>query len=196
MVTEMNRGNHICTYTGKKFYPLNPAFNDVDIEDIAHALANITRFTGHTKEFYSVAQHSVLVSYECDQNDALAGLLHDASEAYISDIASPLKSSPEMKFYKIIENNIQNVVNTKFNLPILMPKSVKIADVKLLVSEIRDLMNNTHKECYSFIDNWDNVVSYKIIPLPPHKAKQLFLQRFYELTMPVKQPIQQLSLAF
>lgn len=195
MIKNLNRGNYICTYTGKLFYPMSPSVDEVDIEDIAHALSNITRFTGHTKEFYSVAQHSVLVSLECDPQDALAGLLHDASEAYISDLASPLKHSSGMEFYKVIEDKIQSVIYTKFNLPVNIPKSVKLADTKLLVSEIRDLMNITAKENY-FISDWTESTTRTIVPVSPRMAKKLFLEMFYYLTEGSGRRHRQLEFAF
>src|SRR4051812_43149736 len=79
----------IITHTGKWFNVLDPNPDEVDIEDIAHALALQCRFTGHTDEFYSVAQHSVLVANHCPSEYGIYGLLHDGSEAYLSDIARP-----------------------------------------------------------------------------------------------------------
>lgn len=104
----------ISTYKGHRLNPLVLTGNEVfDIEDIAHSLALQCRFTGHTATFYSVAQHSLLVSdliYERmrgnpeDENDidwkmVLAALLHDAEEAYLMDLARPLKRQPQMEFY-------------------------------------------------------------------------------------------------
>lgn len=73
------RSDWIATFTGGVFFPLAPRVEDVRISDIAHALSMLCRFAGHTRGFYSVAQHSVLVSRLCSQQDALWGLLHDAS---------------------------------------------------------------------------------------------------------------------
>ena len=79
----------IQTYTGKKFFPMNPKTEDLDIIDIAHALSMKCRFVGHTKQFYSVAQHSVIVSWNC--SNPHLGLLHDAAEAYLPDVPAPIK---------------------------------------------------------------------------------------------------------
>src|SRR5688500_14252940 len=106
--------SYIRTYTGKEFYPLKPELDKIDIEDIAHALSNLCRFTGHTKQFYSVAQHSVLASEFVRVYDNphlnLFVLLHDASEAYICDISRPLKVQecfkPYLQYEKILQNQI------------------------------------------------------------------------------------------
>lgn len=167
----------IQTYTCKKFYPLNPNMDDVCIEDIAHALSNQCRFTGHSNSFYSIAQHSVLVSYLCDHKDALYGLLHDASEAYICDLSSPLKRSGLFENYKNFEKTLQSIIYKKFGLSEQEPVSVKEADVRMLYTEARDLFNEIHldwewiKEPYPF----------KIEALPPGESKDLFLNRFKEL---------------
>ena len=161
-------------FTGKKFYPLNPRPEDICIEDIAHALSMLCRFTGHCKEFYSVAQHSVIVSYFCDSS--LQGLLHDASEAYISDINSPIKKMDQLTGYREIESKIQKVIYKKFNLPEIENTSVKKADKLVLAIEARNLMNHISPE-------WNiPSIPLNIIPLPPKEAEQLFLNRYKELT--------------
>ena len=81
-MTDERIGSWLQTYTGKKFYPFDPREEEVDILDIAHALSQLCRFGGHTKEFYSVAEHCVLVSMCCPSEVKLLGLLHDAAEAY------------------------------------------------------------------------------------------------------------------
>jgi len=94
------------TYTGKKLYFLEPKPEQIDIEDIATALSNECRFGGHTKSFYSVAEHSILVATICPAPLALVGLLHDASEAYLRDIASPIKQY--LANYKELEEKLMN----------------------------------------------------------------------------------------
>ena len=78
------RGDWIQTYLGIQFWPLDPRPEEVMLFDIAHSLSNMCRFTGHCREFYSVAQHSVIVSQNVPREDAAWGLLHDASEAYMT----------------------------------------------------------------------------------------------------------------
>lgn len=87
-------GTEIVTYTGKVFDFMDPRPEAICIEDIAHSLSHICRYGGHTPEHYSVAQHSCMVAnllVPHGPDYALAGLLHDAHEAYIGDIVTPLK---------------------------------------------------------------------------------------------------------
>src|SRR5574342_1090607 len=100
----MNLNGSIITYTGRLFWPLSPRLEDINILDICHALSNQTRFTGHTREFYSVAQHSCLVSDLLPEKFKLDGLLHDASEAYLMDLARPVKELEQMTFFREAED--------------------------------------------------------------------------------------------
>jgi 5'-deoxynucleotidase YfbR-like HD superfamily hydrolase len=167
----------IQTYSGLKFYPFNPYPDAIVIQDIAHSLSMQCRFSGHCKKFYSVAQHSVLVSYVCDSIDALWGLLHDASETYLSDIPRPLKRSGKMDNYIEFENEMQKSICTRFGLSIIEPPSVKKADTILLATEARDLMSPLHSDWQQPVDP----LPFKIEPLPPQEAKNLFMKRFFEL---------------
>ena len=132
---------HIMTYTGKLIEPLNPDPALIVIEDIAHALSQVCRFTGHTRHFLSVAQHSVLASRIVPPELALTALLHDASEAYLSDIARPIKQQPEFgTVYKAAETRLMYVIAERFGFAWPMPDAVHVADEILLRSEQRDLM--------------------------------------------------------
>lgn len=166
----------IQTYSGKKFFPLDPQEADVCIEDIAHSLSMICRFTGHCKEFYSVAQHSVMVSYLSGEF-ALYGLLHDASEAYICDLASPIKSSGHFDTYKAFENKLQSVIFRKFGLFGTEPPIVKKADTQMLSTEARDLLGELHPEWVLPTEPLPMTVN----PLGQKEAKELFMKRFNEL---------------
>lgn len=167
----------IQTFSGKKFYPLNPKIEDIEILDIAEALSKQCRFSGHIKEFYSVAQHSVYVSYLCNKEDALCGLLHDASEAYLVDLPKPIKDSGLFDNYKIFEKTLQDLVYQKFCNVSIEPKSVKIADMIMLSTEAKSLLNNIHEEWQLPTDPLDFIVS----GFSPDKAKEMFMNRFEEL---------------
>lgn len=167
----------IQTYSGRRFTPTNPNPDAIVIQDIAHSLSMQCRFSGHTNKFYSVAQHSVLVSYLCNHEDALWGLLHDASEAYLVDVPRPLKRSNKFDAYLEFESLVQRAVCIRFNLDAKEPASVKKADAMLLATEARDLMSPLRDDWVQALDP----LPFKIDPLPPQEAKNLFMKRFFEL---------------
>ena len=175
----MNTSAWIRTYSGGKFYVLDPRAQDIRIKDIAHSLSLICRFTGHVKSFYSVAQHSVEVSTICDPADALWGLLHDATEAYIGDLNRPLKHTPEMVRFRTTEKHIMLTIAEHFGLPAREPDSVKRADSQLVVTEARDLLSGGTRDWEGF-DDVDPLPG-RIIPQSPRTAEKIFLARFKEL---------------
>ncbi len=133
-------GDWIQTFTGRAVWPLDPRPGDICAVDIAHALANLCRFTGHCRAFYSVAEHSINVSHRVPQEDALWGLLHDAAEAYLCDLPAPLKRLPEFAFYREAEAWLMAAICERFGLPSQQPASVTEADARMLATEARDLM--------------------------------------------------------
>ena len=167
----------IQTYSGIRFTPTKPNIDSIVIQDIAHALSLQCRFSGHCNFFYSVAQHSVLVSYECDPGEELWGLLHDASEAYLVDVPKPLKVSGKFDAYLDFEKNMMNIICDKFGLNRDEPLSVKKADYKLLCTEARDLLLEPRKDGFDLSQS----LPYTIVPLSPKDAEQEFLKRFFEL---------------
>jgi len=127
----------ITTATGRRVDYVRVGPEDIDIEDIATALSRECRFAGHCKHFYSVAQHSVLVSRLVPEELALEGLLHDASEAYLKDIPSPLKSL--LPDYREIEARFDRAIRRRFGLPETPSPEIKRADLVLLATERRQL---------------------------------------------------------
>jgi hypothetical protein len=170
------KGGWTQTFSGVQFWPLDPRPDEIHIQDIAHALSHVNRYNGHTPFPYSVAQHSVYVSYECDPEDAFWGLMHDASEAYIGDLISPAKRF--IPQYNEIEVVLMKAVSDRFGMAYEMPESVKKADLTVLAAESRDLFP---------IKPADWKLPYPparvtIERMTPEQAKNLFLTRFVELT--------------
>lgn len=141
----MNK-DFIITFSKQKFSPLRARAEDIDIVDIAHALSLMCRANGHIRHFYSVAQHCLNCSREAKARGLsdeirLACLLHDASEAYISDITRPVKRS--LPQYTEIEDVLQSQIFGRFNLILLKEEElelVKEIDDCLLYYELLDLM--------------------------------------------------------
>jgi hypothetical protein len=131
--------SNIKLYSGGYINLLSPQPEDIHLIDIAHGLSNLCRFTGHTARFYSVAQHSVLVSLLIeDPALRLVALLHDAAEAYLGDVSSPLKRLlPE---YQCIERRFEEVIAERFGFSYGHLAKVKRADFRALATEKRDLM--------------------------------------------------------
>lgn len=161
---------------GRRFWPLDPRSSEISVEVIAHALSLQCRFAGHSRAFYSVAQHCVHVADLCEPQDALWGLLHDASEAYLVDVPSPVKLAPEMAPYREIERLVMGEICERFALASVMPTSVAMADQCMLATEARDLMGDPQ--------DWHLPIPPKerrIEPWEPERAAAMFLGSFRRL---------------
>jgi hypothetical protein len=126
------------TFTGRAFWPLDPHVDDIDPVDIAHALAHLCRYGGHTRRFYSVAEHCVLMSLAVDRKHALWALLHDATEAYVVDVPRPLKH--QLPDYMAAEARVAVVIAQRFGLDPVEPPEVKVADNRILLTERNALL--------------------------------------------------------
>ena len=146
-MADSNRNDFMTTFSGKRFYPFDPK-RDMDaicIRDIAHALSMSCRFAGHTTRFYSVAEHSVHLARHILKIDkpasergillelALWALLHDASEAYISDIVRPVKR--QLGQYRAVEANIMDAIAYKFRLTDMQPEYITRIDNRIVIDE-------------------------------------------------------------
>lgn len=172
------------TYTGKKFDIVDPKPDMVCIEDIAHALSQLCRFTGHTKYLYTVGQHSLYCSYLTPPEDALWALMHDASEAYAGDMNRPLKHFSEAgKHYQVVEERIQRAVCDRFGMPHAEPPSVRLADNAMLYAEKAAVMPGKPEIWTKSWDNGDRTPANVFISkMGSEKVERYFLNRFKQLT--------------
>lgn len=168
----------ILTRHGRRFNLDCPQAADVDILDIAHSLSNTCRFAGHTKTFYSVAQHSLMVSDLVEDEHALAGLLHDAPEAYVGDATLPLKQL--VPGIKAIEERVWAAIAERYCLSSVLHPSVKHADRVMLATERRDLMPD-HPDAWAVLDGIEPM-PWAIRPMSPDEAYLSFMGRFNELS--------------
>lgn len=182
------RDLYIETVKGGKFYINHPEF---DIEVMAHAMAHQCRYTGHVRNFYSVAEHSVLVSNlmeVLDLGNPFEGLMHDGAEAYISDIAAPWKVL--LPDYKRVEAMIEGPLRRHFGVPEILTAGAKQADWLALFLEAKELM-------VSRADDWTappgikdqaeaikNNPRFKIFALEPEAARRYYLKRYLEIAPP------------
>lgn len=206
----MNK-NTVCQQNnGKVFDILN--FNEemIDIESIANSLSKICRFNGHLEKFYSVAQHCVLMSEMVSNENRLTALLHDATEAYITDIPKPYKDKmwievpynqfnhllPEIENIPISEkiylikmsdlekNYIYPIIANRFHCKYPLPTEIQYYDCKLLKYERDNLMFRINDEIWSeWINdiNTNDIKSFEIEPWNSNYAKRKFIERFYDL---------------
>lgn len=164
---------------GAMFNFAEPDPDVVTIEVIASAISKQCRFAGHITRFYSVAEHCVRGSYVCD--DPLAFLLHDAAEAFIVDLPTPLKQLfPE---YGPLERSVHQLVERKFGVSILDNAAVKHTDLVMLATEKRDLKpGSAHWALLDGIEPLQSEKSLGSFSGLPDTWERKFLERYRELT--------------
>lgn len=166
----------IQTYSGGRIWPFDPNPLDIRIHDIAHALSNLCRYSGHCVSFYSVAEHCChLFDVAETDEDAAWALLHDATEAYLVDVPRPLK--PFLGGYYEAEERLMQAVAKRFQLSWPMPESVKILDTRILADErAQNMVPSSHE--------WSGMLEPLGVYLQfwsPAHAKAEFLTRFREI---------------
>jgi hypothetical protein len=176
-------GPYLQTVSGRSVNPFDPDPAQLDAGDIARALANQCRFGGHCRVFYSVAQHSVLVSELVEQSggdteDVFAALMHDATEAYLGDMPHPLKHrSPLGAAFRAAENHLERVIRDRFRIKPDVPE-IKRIDRSLLATERRAFS----------AEDWHWPELDGVLPLDleltawtPEEAARAFAERYAEL---------------
>lgn len=175
------------TRSGLAWYADDPGGYTYDVEEIAHALSCMPRFAGHTTEFYSVAQHSVIVCRaarlshsERPRGFYQAALLHDAAEAFCLDVPAPIKRMPMMREYRMWEKEVERAIHNYFVLGVWRGHpAIKTADLRALSTERRDVLGPSPKEAMWLETELGSLplpMKSVIKPLPPKQAKALFLR--------------------
>lgn len=167
-------GDWMQTHSGRAYYPHDPRPEDIYIDDLAHHLSMLCRFTGAVSRFYSVAEHCIHVSKIVPAEHSLVGLLHDAPEAYLNDLNRPLKVG--LPGYKRIEEINWLAMCEKFDLPLVMDPCIKEADELVYFIEQRALMPMNER-----IKTPPNLPDVGMIGWPQAVAKQRFYDRYMEI---------------
>lgn len=186
-------GRWIRTSTGNRFWPLDPRVGDVFAADIARGLSRTCRYTGQlarSDAFYSVAEHSLLVSRAAAALAASRGLtpiiaarlglLHDAAEAYVADVATPVKSSWIMAGYRAVENHLLGVILRAHWLDRVAPAYwdlIHEVDRRILSDEMTTLMRDAD------VSSFGEPLGVEILELAPEAAERQFLDEYARLRL-------------
>lgn len=183
------------TITNKEIDLLNPTEDKINIYDIAHGLHYLCRYNGQISKLYTVAQHSVhCAEYvqeklkddtsltEAEKRSlALKALLHDAHEAYLGDIVSPLKNV--LPDYQKIENHLDDVISDKYNIPRGKPDIIEEADKVILAAELRDLFtDDSEGRRREIIQKFAYKYPNKIKAESPIESLKMFMRKFLEIS--------------
>ena len=164
-------------YSGEQFYPLEPSPPAIDIGDIAHSLSMLCRYNGHCLRFYSVAEHSVLLSHTVDPEHARWALLHDATEAYMGDMVRPVKQ--DMPEFVTAEDNLEVVIAGQFGLGWPMPAQVKEHDTRIVVDE-REQNMAPSRHPWPLLEGF-LPLGVKLECWSPEQAEAQFMSRYRQL---------------
>jgi hypothetical protein len=175
--TRYKAATFIETYTGRAFWPLNPKVEGLSIIDIAHALSNQCRYSGHVAFFYSVAQHcSLLAEWLAKRGgsplDCLQILMHDAPEAYLVDVPRPVKQY--MPEYRVWDHAVDAVIRKWMCWDFPRPSFQDEFDSRIIVDERRQLMSQS-------LNDWGHKLEpmgIVIEPWTPEEAEQTFLTQY------------------
>src|SRR6476469_3060904 len=185
-VVDNNLDDHwISLLSGAQFNYNRPEESDVTIDDIASALSNVCRYSGHLPRFYSVAQHLVNASRLVEAKlgtghpTVFTALMHDTAEAFTNDLPTPLKWA--LPVFKELETKIESAMSEKFGFEFPYPAEVKEADVQMLILEKIHVKGDN-----SIWPNYENIVVDHLLPIvdldswQPRRAKREFLEGYQE----------------
>lgn len=177
----VRRGDWMSCWTGTHFWPLDPRADEVTIDDLVVGLARECRYGNHSRDVYSVAEHSVIVSCYVPPRHAREALLHDASEAYLGDMIQPLKHQRAMRRFRRVEAAVQDAVLARFDIcsTIASRAAIKAVERRLFVDEVEALM--LYPDEYKVIQDGGQGLGAEIYALEWQQAATLFAARFAEL---------------
>ncbi len=171
----------IALLSGAMFNYNKPEESDVTIDDIATALSNVCRFSGHLPRFYSVAQHLVNTSHIVPEQFAFTALMHDTAEAFTNDLPTPLKAA--LPIFKELEVTIERAMSEKFGFVYPYPAAVKLADTQMLLLEKNYVKEDTNEwQYYRGVEFEHLRDKVDLDSWQPRRAKREFLERYEELT--------------
>lgn len=177
---QINMDDGIALLSGAMFNYNKPEESDVTIEDIASAVSNVCRFSGHLPRFYSVAQHLVNTSRIVSPDLAFTALMHDTAEAFTNDLPTPLKWA--LPIFKELEVRIESAMSNKFGFQYPYPDAVKLADTQMLLLEKNYVKEDTNEwEYYRDVEFEHLRDKVDLDSWQPRRAKREFLERYYEL---------------
>ena len=175
------RDYRIKTYCGKLVNPFNLQPDDICLGDVAHSLSLQARFTGHTDQHWSIAQHSLLVAFLCPFGFRFDALNHDDEEAYTNDISSPFKRHWSMWYFRRNQKKQYSVIAKVFRLIDPVPKIVHEKDKIALAIEQYHFMNGNTTGTIQYIENWEIIRDHVFFlkELSMKQIEQLFISNFY-----------------
>lgn len=176
----------IQTYTGRQVWPLEMKPEDIDPIDIAYGLGRQARYTGHTRLFYSVAEHTVLMAGVVPDELKPWALLHDASEAYLHDIPRPLKRLPEFTAYLDIEDRVMRTVADRFDLALPMPYEIHDYDRRMYTTEAPKLFSRIHPDWEKWIEDIPYLPGVRLQFWGPEVAPKRWLDAYHRIMEPAR----------
>lgn len=189
----------ISLLSGGRFNYNKPEDSDVTIEDIASALSNVCRFSGHLPRFYSVAQHLVNTSKIVSDSNKFTALMHDTAEAFTNDLPTPLKWA--LPIFKDLEVSIESAMGKKFGFQYPYPEEVKHADTVMLmiekyyVKEDKSVWPQYEKYDMLYVEPYRHLVDIEH-SWQPVRAKREFLERYHELKQQAETASEEAQLSF
>jgi 5'-deoxynucleotidase YfbR-like HD superfamily hydrolase len=177
---QVKMADGIALLSGGMFNYNKPEESDVTIEDIASALSNVCRFSGHLPRFYSVAQHLVNTSRIVHPDHSFTALMHDTAEAFTNDLPTPLKFA--LPIFKELETKIEGAMSKRFGFQFPYPPEVKLADTQMLLLEKNYVKEDSHEwEYYKDVKFEHLRDKVDLESWQPRRAKREFMERFNEL---------------